>query len=1153
MQTPLFALLVGINSYQAPFIPPLRGCRNDVDLLASVLRSRFSVPDDHIVMLCDEEATRASIELAFRKHLIEHARSAQLAGGPAPACLFHFSGHGSRVIDQRGTKLAGVDETIVPCDSRQSGVLDIPDWQLGAWLDELAEFTNNITVLLDCCHSGSGTRDLDVASRMCAADYRELPARTPTLPTATHNAHVERQYALRHVLLSACSNSETAKEWKDITPDREQHYGAFTFAVAEELSQLSDLELDTVTYRDLHRRLTRRLGNRHVAQSPQCEGERDRLLFGGMTSTRSSWICVTGQVNDLLAIDAGGVHGLAIGNELLVYPKSISRLQANDHGDPLARIKIIERQATTSLCQIIHGSAPIDAGCPAVPLQFASQLIRTLSLHRTNPQTKAALGARLMSPPWKEILRETDEAIADLIVVSTSAGDLLLNGAGQLVESTSPVHDIETLSRGILKWARYLNVLQIVNPSPQSSLRGLVRIELQLANGRTISESGQLLPADNKPQDITILLKNQSTEPLYFYALVLGYDGSVSQVWPPDGEQIPVPPGKSKTLDGLQLCFPREANRHSVSEAIKLFATRTPTDFDLLTMDSSGEHLKSHSRSTTLDAPMPPRSSSLDALFSTTARHSNTRLIQPKSTPTEEDWATAELIYQLVHSSHDSSQLVTGGQPIPITDLGCIVTAPSGFQGTIRPLGPAITHTIDLATSPCTHDAENTRSSNQPPLSMAPPADPFHVWLSSLGDDVALIEQLEIEADDASRSRVTSNSPMTIEWTPAQRDLKQVTREGVIAIASDGELLFPVGVSPPDTDSIEINWLPPVGAQCSMETGTRSIAGATKLYIFKLFNWESGSLGLHRALWFPLDRTATIPIEPGERIRRTGTGEVRLKRIAPGELRTSNRTLVLVHGELGDAPSMLSELGPVLQQSGVHYDHIVTFTYETIASSLQNSAASLAQALRSAGLTTENTQVDVIASGMGSLVVRAAIELLGAHTCVTRCLLAGAPNTGTLLAKSQKIACWLGTLALAKAMLTPQLLPALLAVNKAINEAAAIRDLQPLSEFLTSLNASMPSVAVHYTLLAGVADLSPELSGFARRLLDKSLSILFDDEHDMVCSQISMQTVRNGQHPPDRLSLTVVSADHFSYWTEATSVNRVMQWLKEAYTPRGPK
>lgn len=97
---------------------------------------------------------------------------------------------------------------------------------------------------------------------------------------------------------------------------------------------------------------------------------------------------------------------------------------------------------------------------------------------------------------------------------------------------------------------------------------------------------------------------------------------------------------------------------------------------------------------------------------------------------------------------------------------------------------------------------------------------------------------------------------------------------------------------------------------------------------------------------------------------------------------------------------------------------------------------------------------------------------------------------------------------------------------------------------MKALNASNPPSQVPYTILAGVAELSPALAGFVRRLADKTLSLVFDDEHDLMYSQTSMRSVRNGNCSAEKLKVHVVTADHFTYWSESQTVARVVEWLK---------
>src|SRR5262245_49041304 len=63
----LWALLVGINVYRSAEIRPLRGCVNDVQAMKVFLMNQLNVPEGHIRVLTDQEATRAGILAAFQE------------------------------------------------------------------------------------------------------------------------------------------------------------------------------------------------------------------------------------------------------------------------------------------------------------------------------------------------------------------------------------------------------------------------------------------------------------------------------------------------------------------------------------------------------------------------------------------------------------------------------------------------------------------------------------------------------------------------------------------------------------------------------------------------------------------------------------------------------------------------------------------------------------------------------------------------------------------------------------------------------------------------------------------------------------------------------------------------------------------------------
>ena len=152
------ALLVGINAYpESSGMAPLDGCVNDVEMQYHLLVHRFGFSPSNIVKLTDGQATRDRILNTFDSHLIQQAQ-------PGDVVVFHFSGHGSQVLDPDRDNADGLNSTLVPVDSplpsgypQQGGsVRDITGHTLFLLMSAIQ--TENLTVVLDSCYSGGGTR-----------------------------------------------------------------------------------------------------------------------------------------------------------------------------------------------------------------------------------------------------------------------------------------------------------------------------------------------------------------------------------------------------------------------------------------------------------------------------------------------------------------------------------------------------------------------------------------------------------------------------------------------------------------------------------------------------------------------------------------------------------------------------------------------------------------------------------------------------------------------------------------------------------------------------------------------------------------------------------------------------------------------------------
>jgi len=260
------ALLVGINKYPDPR-DGLRGCVNDVRLVEETLRREYGFAGkDNVRILIDSGATTNAILDGL----------SWLAAGAAPgdSLVFHYSGHGSQVPDARhGDETSdGLDEILCPYDL---------DWDRPLTDDHLAAAFAGIpkgallTVILDCCHSGTGLRE---PARPGAPARDSAPARprflsnpsapfpSPRRPARRFGVSVTKANA---VLLAACREDQSSAD----APIGASWHGAHTYYLCRALRHANWI----ATYRALAASMGDALSRAGFGQVPQLEGP-SRLL-----------------------------------------------------------------------------------------------------------------------------------------------------------------------------------------------------------------------------------------------------------------------------------------------------------------------------------------------------------------------------------------------------------------------------------------------------------------------------------------------------------------------------------------------------------------------------------------------------------------------------------------------------------------------------------------------------------------------------------------------------------------------------------------------------------------------------------------------------------------------------------------------------------
>lgn len=260
------ALLVGINDYYG--VNDLQGCINDVTNVRSILKTFFGFENTDIRVLTDSRATKENILLRLEK-MVRNAVNGDYL-------IFHFSGHGSQIRDREGDELADhMDELICPCDMNWDDGF-ISDDMFSNILQQLKKGVR-MEILLDSCHSGTGTRDImpyltSGLSNVNFSHYRYLkpPADIECrylgdeeMLKPAKSFSTDKEITLNHILWAGCKDNQTSA---DALIDG-NYNGAFSYYFCKHVRESGG----NISRTDLYTRVKNSLKFNHFNQVPQLE------------------------------------------------------------------------------------------------------------------------------------------------------------------------------------------------------------------------------------------------------------------------------------------------------------------------------------------------------------------------------------------------------------------------------------------------------------------------------------------------------------------------------------------------------------------------------------------------------------------------------------------------------------------------------------------------------------------------------------------------------------------------------------------------------------------------------------------------------------------------------------------------------------------
>jgi hypothetical protein len=268
------ALLIGINRYQIDGAD-LRGCVNDVKDLSATLVEFYGFSRKNVTVLTDGAATKKAMEAGI-KALVRDSKKGDVA-------VLHYSGHGSNVPDDNDDEADGRDEILCPTDLDWKDPLR-DDW-LRSTFDGLRDGVS-FTAIMDCCHSGTNTReflppDAPVKQRylpspwglVAAESGRSLPRKVlgelRKSPPAARKARDIVNADLPELLITGCRDTQTSAD----AFINGRYNGALTYGLVTAIRKAKG----KLTYQDLHDRIIAVLKQKKFDQVPQLEGQKARF------------------------------------------------------------------------------------------------------------------------------------------------------------------------------------------------------------------------------------------------------------------------------------------------------------------------------------------------------------------------------------------------------------------------------------------------------------------------------------------------------------------------------------------------------------------------------------------------------------------------------------------------------------------------------------------------------------------------------------------------------------------------------------------------------------------------------------------------------------------------------------------------------------
>jgi len=418
-----YGLIIAIGDYPEEGGWPDISSKNDIVHINEALKI-LGFNSDKITIVSDDSATKSGI-LKTLKDLESKLQKGDMV-------YIHFSGHGQQVIDDNGDEIDNLDEAIVPYNSFIHYVEGYNEGQNLIRDDELGEITKRmrkrcgkkgqVILILDSCHSGTGTRGMGKArgttTVMAPENFR------PTKSAKERNMGIgvtnDSELAPMACFFGA-SSGELNFETLD---DQANPVGSLSYSIATILANMKS----SFSFEELFERVKLKMKTLAPRQNPQWEGPINTFVLGGQLEEKEALYAIKKIVNPTTVV-------AEIGSMINVYENTKVEVVSIDQETVLAN-GIVKNS------KLLESTIELDA---ALDLQ-EGELIKLRIMEKCEPPVKCHVHLNIDTQSiWYTIMQDVKSAAffhqvdenadifistnGDVLSITTKEGDLIYKEA----------------------------------------------------------------------------------------------------------------------------------------------------------------------------------------------------------------------------------------------------------------------------------------------------------------------------------------------------------------------------------------------------------------------------------------------------------------------------------------------------------------------------------------------------------------------------------------------------------------------------------------------------------------------------------------------------------------------------------------------------